>query len=65
MLVAGRCGCDDGAERHGPLPSYPFGAADHQLAPQDLRPDGYVEEDYFLSGKASVYSWPAPGPAVG
>jgi Alpha/beta hydrolase domain len=52
----------------GPLPStaasYPFGAADHQLMPQDLRRDGYVEEEYFLSGKANVYNWPAPGPAV-
>jgi hypothetical protein len=52
----------------GPLPataaSYPFGAADHQLVPQDLRREGYVEEEYLLSGKANVYSWPAPGPAV-
>jgi Alpha/beta hydrolase domain len=52
----------------GPLPasaaSYPFGAADHQMVPQDLRGDGYVEEEYFLSGTANVYSWPAPGPAV-
>jgi hypothetical protein len=52
----------------GPLPvsasSYPFGAADHQLQPQDLRKVGYVEEEYLASGKANVYSWPAPGPAV-
>ena len=52
----------------GPLPvtatSYPFGAADHQMVPQDLRREGYVENEYFLSGKANVYSWPAPGPAV-
>src|SRR3954449_7238986 len=43
----------------GPLPataaSYPFGAADHQMVPQDLRRDGYVEEEYFLSGTANVY----------
>ena len=44
--------------------SYPFGAADHQLQPQDLRKVGYVEEEYLASGKANVYSWPAPGPAV-
>jgi hypothetical protein len=52
----------------GPLPvsasSYPFGAADHQLQPQNLRKVGYVEEEYLASGKANVYSWPAPGPAV-
>ena len=52
----------------GPLPvtaqSYPFGAADHQLVPQDLSRRGYVEEEYLVSGKANVYSWPATGPAV-
>ena len=52
----------------GPLPvsaaSYPFGAADHQLVPQDLRRRGYVEEEYVVSGTANVYEWPAPGPAV-
>lgn len=52
----------------GPLPvtatSYPFGAADHQLVPQDLARTGYVEEEYLVSGTANVYSWPAPGPAV-
>jgi alpha/beta hydrolase family protein len=52
----------------GPLPvspqSYPFGAADHQLVPQRLANDGYVEEEYLVTGRANVYSWPAPGPAV-
>jgi hypothetical protein len=52
----------------GPLPvsaeSYPFGAADHEMVPEDLRRHGYVEEEYLVSGKANVYSWPAPGPAV-
>jgi hypothetical protein len=52
----------------GPLPvtatSYPFGAADHQLRPQDLGNKGYVEEEYLVSGLANVYSWPSPGPAV-
>jgi Alpha/beta hydrolase domain len=52
----------------GPLPvsaaSYPFGAADHQLQPQDLRKVGYVEEEYLASGKANVYSWPATGAVV-
>jgi hypothetical protein len=52
----------------GPIPvtatSYPFGAADHTLVPEDLRRQGYVEEEYLVSGKANVYDWPAPGPAV-
>ena len=52
----------------GPLPvsvtSYPFGAADHQQVPEDLHKFGYVEQEYLASGKANVYSWPAPGPAV-
>jgi hypothetical protein len=51
----------------GPLPvteeSHPFGGAAFQLRPQDLRRSGYVEEEYLVSGKANVYTWPAPGPA--
>lgn len=51
----------------GPLPvsatSYPFGAADHQLVPQDLAKVGYVEEEYLVSGTANVYTWPEVGPA--
>jgi hypothetical protein len=47
-----------------PVVSYPFGAADHTLAPEDLSRVGYVEEEYLVSGKANVYTWPAPGPAV-
>jgi Alpha/beta hydrolase domain len=51
----------------GPLPvtatSYPFGAADHTLVPEDLRKVGYVEDEYLVSGKANVYTWPGPGPA--
>jgi hypothetical protein len=44
--------------------SYPFGGADHQWVPQNLARDGYVEEEFIVSGTANVYSWPAPGPAV-
>jgi alpha/beta hydrolase family protein len=44
--------------------SYPFGAADHTLVPEDLSKVGYVEDEYLVSGKANVYTWPAPGPAV-
>ncbi len=43
--------------------SYAFGAADHQLVPEDLSKKGYVEEEYLASGEANVYTWPAPGPA--
>ncbi|HEX5618692.1 MAG TPA: alpha/beta hydrolase domain-containing protein [Solirubrobacteraceae bacterium] len=52
----------------GPIPStatsHAFGAAAHQLVPEDLAADGYVEEEYFVSGKANVYEWPQAGPAV-
>jgi len=48
---------------HGPVSvtdtSHPFGAADHTLKPQDLPSYGYVEEEYFISGKSNVYNWPA------
>ena len=44
--------------------SYPFGAADHERVPEDLARVGYTEQEYFVSGKANVYNWPAPGPAV-
>ena len=52
----------------GPLPvsatSYPFGAANHEAVPENLAAHGYVEDEYLVSGKANVYSWPTPGPAV-
>ena len=52
----------------GPLPvsaaSYPFGASDHTMIPEDLSEVAYVEEEYLVSGLANVYSWPAPGPAI-
>ncbi len=43
--------------------SYPFGAADHQLVPQNLSKLGYVEEEYLVSGESNVYTWPETGPA--
>src|SRR5471032_1266181 len=52
----------------GPVPvtpsSYPFGAADHELVPEDLKTIGYVEEEFLVRGTANVYDWPQPGPAV-
>ncbi len=38
--------------------SYPFGAADHTLRPQNLADFAYVEEEFFVSGEANVYEWP-------
>lgn len=50
----------------GPLPvseaSYPFGAADHTLMPQDLGKMGYIEEEFLISGTANIYDWPKAGP---
>ena len=43
--------------------SHPFGGAQFQLRPQNLRREGYVEEEYLVSGEANVYTWPAPGAA--
>jgi hypothetical protein len=46
------------------LDSYPFGAADHLNVPEDLSKVGYMEEEFFVSGTANVYDWPAPGTAT-
>lgn len=43
--------------------SYPFGAANETGVPEDLSKVGYVEHEYLVSGRANVYTWPAPGPA--
>jgi Alpha/beta hydrolase domain len=49
----------------GPIPvtatSYPFLAADKLAEPMDLTRVGYVEEEFFVSGTANVYDWPAAG----
>ena len=49
----------------GPIPvtagSHPFNGAAHTLTPIDLSRRGYVEEEYFVSGTANVYDWPALG----
>lgn len=46
----------------GPIPvtsdSYPFNASDHDARPIDLRRHGYLEQEYLISGRANVYSWP-------
>ena len=52
----------------GPIPvtatSYPFGAADHELVPENLKAIGYVEEEFLVAGTANVYDWPQAGPAI-
>ena len=52
----------------GPIPvtadSYPFGAANRTIAPQDLSQFGYVEEEYLVSGSANVYDFDANGNVV-
>ena len=41
--------------------SYPFNAASHSRVPQDLTEFNYIEEEYFVSGKANVYDGDADG----
>ena len=41
--------------------SYPYMSAAHLLEPMDLAAAGYVEEEYFVSGRANVYDWGADG----
>ena len=36
--------------------SVPFNSVQNMVDPMDLAPFGYVEEEYFVSGKANVYS---------
>jgi Alpha/beta hydrolase domain len=43
--------------------SHPFGGAEFQLRPQNLKRQGYVETEHLVSGKANVYTWTQPGPA--
>ena len=49
----------------GPLPvtpdSYPFGAADRTVVPQDLTKVGYVEQEYLVAGLANIYDLDADG----
>ena len=45
--------------------SHAFGGAAYAQRPENLAKDGYVEEEFIVSGKANVYDWPASGgPAV-
>ena len=44
--------------------SYPFNAADHSTVPQDLKKFNYIEEEYFVSGKANVYDYDDSGNVI-
>jgi hypothetical protein len=52
----------------GPIPqtekSHAFGGAAYTLKPEDLGSQGYVEEEFIVSGKANVYDWPATGAVI-
>ncbi len=39
-----------------------FGGAAYTQRPEDLAAQGYVEEEFLLSGAANVYQWDEPGP---
>jgi hypothetical protein len=49
----------------GPIPvtpeSYPWNAASKLQTPVDVTSKGYVEEEYFISGKGNVYDWAPDG----
>jgi hypothetical protein len=49
----------------GPVPvtttSVPFMSVSRLVTPTNLAKFGYVEEEYFLSGKANVYDWKEDG----
>jgi L-ascorbate metabolism protein UlaG (beta-lactamase superfamily) len=49
----------------GPIPitpqSWPFLATDHADAEFSLNAHGYVENEYFVSGLANIYSWKTDG----
>ena len=44
--------------------SYPFGSAAATTVPQDLSKFGYIEEEFFVSGKANVYDFDSAGNVV-
>ncbi|MBN1905710.1 MAG: hypothetical protein JW927_11490 [Deltaproteobacteria bacterium] len=44
--------------------SYPFNGADHTVVPQNIAFSGYIEEEYFVSGKANVYDYDTAGKVI-
>jgi len=41
--------------------TWPFASTEHSVTRRDLSRDGYEEQEYFISGTARVYNWPAVG----
>lgn len=52
----------------GPLTQSPethaFGGALWTMRPENLDAQGYVEEEFFVSGSANVYDWPSTGAVI-
>jgi hypothetical protein len=44
--------------------SYPFNGADHSVVPQNIASSNYIEEEYFINGKANVYEYDAAGKVI-
>jgi hypothetical protein len=44
--------------------SHAFGGAAYTLEPENLDAQGYVEEEFIVTGKANVYDWSAAGAVV-
>jgi hypothetical protein len=44
--------------------SHAFGGAAYTLTPENLDTQGYLEEEFFVSGAANVYDWPATGAVI-
>ncbi|NLD37400.1 MAG: hypothetical protein GX654_11080 [Desulfatiglans sp.] len=44
--------------------SYPFNGADQSVVPQNIASSGYIEEEYFVSGKANVYDYDPAGKVI-
>ena len=44
--------------------SHAFGGAAYTLKSEDLPGQGYTEEEFFVSGTANVYDWPASGAVI-
>src|SRR6185295_4873729 len=46
---------------NSPLDNFPLITEKRTLRPHDLKKNGYVEEEYLVSGNANVYDWTADG----
>src|SRR4051812_22797718 len=46
---------------NSPSDNFPLITEKRTLRPHDLKKNGYVEEEYLVSGNANVYEWTADG----